>query len=64
MAKTSSNKYIKGVEVAMPETNENDVQVVQNGLSKSIFFNILQKHGVLLNEYEKALIATVFGMKL
>ena len=32
------------------------------GLSKSIFFKLLLQHGVLLNEYEKALLTTVFGM--
>lgn len=37
--------------------------MVHNGLSKSIFFNMLLKHGVLLNEHEKALITTVFGMR-
>ena len=32
------------------------------GLSKSIFFKLLLQHGVLLDEYEKALLTTVFGM--
>lgn len=36
---------------------------MKNGLSKSIFFSQLLKHGVLLNEHEKALITTVFGKK-
>lgn len=34
-----------------------------NGLSKTIFFRLLVANGVLLNEHEKALICTVFGMK-
>lgn len=33
------------------------------GLSKSIFFNLLLKNGVVLDEHEKALIAAVFGMR-
>ena len=36
---------------------------MQNGLSKSIFFAMLNQHGVHLDEHEKALITTVFGMK-
>lgn len=32
------------------------------GLSKSIFFKLLLHHGVMLDEYEKSLLATVFGM--
>jgi len=36
---------------------------MNNGLSKSIFFTLLLKHGVHLDEHEKALIATVFGMR-
>ena len=50
--------------------NEPDFDVIDEdeafkmrGLSKSIFFKLLLQNGVMLNEYEKALMTTVFGMK-
>lgn len=66
----SNGKGIIGVEKAAPETKKSASEEEQEeflrsrGLSKSIFFKLLMKNGVLLNEYEKALVTTVFGMKL
>lgn len=56
----SKNEMVAGVQ---PDDNvdDDDVDDVQ-GLSKQIFFRLLQQHGVLLNEHEKALITTVFGL--
>lgn len=41
---------------------DEDEALRMKGLSKSIFFKLLLQHGVLLDEYEKALLTTVFGM--
>ena len=53
---------LKGMEEAEPE-KQTGVMTGQNGLSKTIFFKLLMQHGVLLNEHDKALVTTVFGMR-
>ena len=61
--KNNKNKgFIKGVGKAEPEKSPEE-QVTNSGLSKSIFYSTLLKQGVLLNEHEKAIITTVFGLR-